>query len=65
MENLKDLRKNAGFSVVELAKELDVTKWTVYAWEAGRSSPRRKSTMVELARLLNISKSDLLDLFPD
>ena len=64
MVKLTDLIKESGFTVAELAKKLGVSKWAVYAWCCGRAAPRRKR-ISELAELLNVSKTDLFELFSD
>ena len=62
MVNFKDLRKNSGFSVDELAKKLGVSKWTVYAWEEGRSTPRLK-WIEKLSELLGVTESVIIAAF--
>ena len=58
-ENIKNLRKQKGYSQETLAQELNVVRQTVSKWEKGYSVP--DAVMLErLAELLEVSVSDLL-----
>src|SRR5690606_38553634 len=50
-----------GFSRTELAARTGVSKPTVWAWETGRTSPRRNN-LRSLARALDLSEEVLLGL---
>lgn len=62
MVKFRGLRKKSGFSVTELAQKLGVSIWTVYAWEGGKTKPRMDSIKA-LARLLNVSETELITAF--
>jgi DNA-binding transcriptional regulator YiaG len=49
-EDIAELRKALGWSVVQLAAHLKVHRTTVYHWESGRCHPRFEE-MAELNRL--------------
>ena len=51
---IKTLREQAGFSQVQLAKKLDVTRSSVNAWEMGLSAPTTQY-IVALAKLFHVS----------
>ena len=38
-EEIRSLRKSKGISIVSLAKELNVSRQTIYLWENGTSTP--------------------------
>ncbi len=58
-ENIKNLRKQKGYSQETLAQELNVVRQTVSKWEKGYSVP--DAIMLEkLAEVLEVSVSDLL-----
>ena len=56
---IKTLREEAGCSQAQLAKNLDVTRSSVNAWEMGLSTPTTHY-VVELAKLFHISTDYLL-----
>lgn len=60
-ENLKALRKEQDWKQTELAKLLNSKQQTVASWERGESKPSA-STLVELAKLYNVSVDWLLGL---
>ena len=57
--NIKEIRKNIGFSQKEVAKNLKVTQSTVSSWEAGRYEPDSAS-LQKLADLFNVTVDALL-----
>lgn len=59
---LKELRKAAGLSQVELAAALEISQNTVSQWETAISSPTVETFPV-LAKALKLEKTK--DLFPD
>lgn len=59
---LKELRKAAGLSQVELAAALEISQNTVSQWETAISSPTVE-TFPALAKALKLDK--VKDLFPD
>lgn len=59
-ERLRVARKEAGFTVARLARELDVDPRTVAGWQAGRSMPSIER-LGEIARLLDRPPSFFLD----
>lgn len=53
-------RKDAGFTLARLARELDVDPRTVAGWQAGRSTPSVERLMA-IARLLERPPSFFLE----
>lgn len=60
-DTIKQLRENAGYSQSVLAKELNVTRSAVNAWEMGLSVPTTQY-VVDMARLFRVSADYLLGL---
>lgn len=60
-ERIKELREKAGYSQVQLAKKLDVTRSSVNAWEMGLSAPTTPY-VVAMARLFHVSADYLLEI---
>lgn len=58
-ERLARLRRMRGLSRSELAERAKVSKPTVWAWETGRTAPRR-SSLAALARALGVSERNLI-----
>lgn len=58
-QRLKELRKKAGLSQVQLAVHMQVTQQAVGKWETGRSSPDLEA-LSRLAQLFNVSVDYLL-----
>lgn len=58
-ENLKELRKNKGYSQEQLAVRLNVVRQTVSKWEKGLSVPDAQM-LIEIAEVFDVSVSDLL-----
>ena len=58
-ENLKNIRKQKGFSQEQLAVRLNVVRQTVSKWETGNSVPDAE-LLIKLGEVLNVSVSDLL-----
>lgn len=58
-ENLKNLRKQKGFSQEELAARLHVVRQTISKWEKNLSVPDA-DTLIRLAEILEVSVSELL-----
>lgn len=58
-ENLKNARKNAGYSQKELAKLLFVSQQAVAKWEVGTSTPSPEM-LSKIAELLNVSSDYIL-----
>ena len=57
-ETIRRLRQDRGLSLVEFARKMDVSRPTVWAWEAGKSSPRLKKRQL-LLEVLQVSESEL------
>jgi len=55
---LKRLRKQRGLSLVEFARRANVSRPTVWSWEAGKSSPR-ESKVPALLDVLGVSEPEL------
>lgn len=60
-ENLRELRKEKGYSQEELADRLNVTRQTVSKWENGSAMPDLKK-LTELAEFFGVSMDALLGL---
>lgn len=58
-ENLKNLRKQRGFSQEELAMRLHVVRQTISKWEKNLSVPDA-DTLIRLAEILEVPVSELL-----
>lgn len=58
-ENLKEIRKNKGFSQEQLAVRINVTRQTVSKWEKGLSVPDAE-LLIEISEVLNVPVSTLL-----
>lgn len=54
---LKQLRLREGLSLVELAKRMDVSRPTIWSWEAGKSTPRA-AMMRRLVEVLGVTKDE-------
>ena len=57
--NLKNLRKQKGYSQEELAAKLHVVRQTISKWEKGLSVPDA-DTLIRLAEIMEVSVSELL-----
>lgn len=60
MGNMREIRKNAGITQVELAKIMGVTQGNVAAWETGRSMPTADK-LPALAKVLGCKIDDLFE----
>lgn len=60
-ENIKHFRKTRGMSQEEMAVKLNVVRQTVSKWEKGLSVPDA-NVLIEMANLLDVSVSQLLEL---
>lgn len=58
-ENLKNIRKNKGFSQEQLSLRLNVVRQTISKWEKGLSVPDAEM-LVKISEVLNVSVSELL-----
>lgn len=58
-ENLKELRKNKGYSQEQLAVRLNVVRQTVSKWEKGLSVPDAQM-LIEIAEIFEVPVSVLL-----
>lgn len=58
-DKIKELREKAGYSQSMLAKELDVTRSSVNAWEMGLSTPTTQY-IVALTKLFHVSADYIL-----
>lgn len=59
VNNLKDLRKKAGFTQDELAKKIGISKRTLAYWEKGENNIKPEKAE-ELAKIFNVPVSYLL-----
>ena len=55
-KEVRNTRKRLGWSVVEFAAHLDVSRATIYAWESGVRTPCCKWMRIELRRLRDKSR---------
>ena len=59
-EKIAKLRKSHGMSQEQLASHLDVTRQTVYKWEAGINAPELEKIKI-IAKMFDVSCDTLLD----
>lgn len=59
-DKLKEARKNAGLTQIELAEKLCVSRQAITKWETGKGIPDVENLML-LSKLLNVSIDFLLD----
>ncbi|MBQ4431073.1 MAG: helix-turn-helix domain-containing protein [Synergistaceae bacterium] len=57
--NIRRVRKNAGFTQIELAAKMGISIATLRRWEAGETTPTG-SRMMELAELLGVSPEEIV-----
>ena len=57
--NIRQLRKKAGFTQIELAEKLGVSIATLRRWEAGETAPNG-TRIIELAGLLEVSPDEIV-----
>ncbi|MBQ4431994.1 MAG: helix-turn-helix transcriptional regulator [Synergistaceae bacterium] len=57
--NIRQLRKRAGLTQIELAEKLDVSIATLRRWEAGETAPNG-TRIVELANILKVSPDEVV-----
>lgn len=57
-EKIRALRVARGLSLVEFAQKMNVSRPTVWAWEAGKSTPRPKKRQ-QLLDVLEVNESEL------
>jgi len=55
---LKRLRKEKGLTLVELARRMNVSRPTIWAWEASKSTPR-PSKSKDLPKALGVTENEL------
>ena len=53
-ERLKNLRKQAGFTQVDVAKKLGISQQAYASWERGSKKPTQDN-LVKIAQILNVS----------
>lgn len=53
-ERLKDLRKQAGLTQVDVAEELGISQPAYASWERGLKKPTQEN-LVKIAQILNVS----------
>ena len=58
-ENIKNIRKNKGFTQEEVAAKLHVTRQTISKWEKGLSVPDAE-LLTAMSEIFEVSISDLL-----
>lgn len=54
---LKELRTSKGLTLVELAKRINVSRPTIWSWEAGKSTPRA-TMMRRILEVLEVTKDE-------
>lgn len=59
-ERLKDLRKQAGLTQVDVAEELGISQPAYASWERGVKKPTQEN-LVKIAKIFNVSLDSLLD----
>lgn len=53
-ERLKDLRKQAGLTQVDVARKLGISQQAYASWERGAKKPTQEN-LVKIAQILNVS----------
>lgn len=59
-EKLKKLRKEKGWSQIELAKKMDVTNRTISSYERGEAYPKKLNAITKISALFGVSIDNLL-----
>lgn len=59
MANIREMRKRAGLTQVEVAKVLEISIDTLWRWETGASEPRA-TDLLKMSELFRCSVDDLL-----
>ena len=59
-ERLKDLRKQAGLTQVDVAEKLGISQPAYASWERGVKKPTQEN-LVKIAKIFNVSLDSLLD----
>ena len=59
-ERLKDLRKQAGLTQVEVAEKLGISQPAYASWERGVKKPTQEN-LVKIAKIFNVSLDSLFD----
>ena len=57
--NIRRVRKEAGFTQIELAAKMGISIATLRRWEAGETTPTG-SRMIELAELLGVTPEEIV-----
>lgn len=57
---LKELRKVRGFTLLDIAKKMDVTEATVQRWESGNIKNMKYGNIVKLAEILDVNPAVLM-----
>ncbi|WP_425755601.1 helix-turn-helix domain-containing protein [Ihubacter sp. rT4E-8] len=57
---LKELRKARGYTLLDIAKKMNVSEATVQRWESGNIKNMKYDNIVKLARLLNVHPAALM-----
>lgn len=60
LKNLKNLRKEAGLSQLQLAEHLNVDRSTIAKYESGEREPDL-ATLCKMADILQLTVDELLD----
>lgn len=59
-KNLKDLRKQFGYTQKQVADSLGITASSYYGYESGRAVPTLQN-FIKLAKLYDVSLDDLIE----
>lgn len=62
MANLKNIRKELGYTMKELALMVGVSEATISRWESGDIANMKQNNIVSLANALNVSPLDILNI---
>lgn len=63
MNRIREFRVKNGMLQIDLAKKLNVTPSTIWAWEANRRKPKHHS-LQEMAQIFNCAIDELLETEP-
>jgi transcriptional regulator with XRE-family HTH domain len=64
-ETIRELRKKAGFTQIELAEKTGVSRSTVYDWESGKYPPTDANKIAALEDVLHLERGELYKVLQD
>lgn len=61
--NLKNIRRNKGYTQDKLAKMLNISRTTISCWESGISQPDH-ATLIKLSKIFEVTVDEILGVAP-